>query len=332
MAKQEFITAKQFSSDFVEDYGIVQSEVEESLLAKWASDVMCDVNIPECMKDYVSLLPINNYKVQLPENMEIICEVAYKEEREKNDCKVMGYQISQWKQNTCEDGCELEINLVCPACHETSCKCDNAGVTVDIDYLWADARPELYHKHYSNYIGVSRFGYGNSAMTDKFRLMNPTNSPWRHIKHLPECANINCKQQTADYSIEGCVMDVSIKTGWVLVSYLGTEITEEGERKIDISNKDLHRAIMYYLQYKYFNREFQQKRETSSKQLSAEGFELHEEFLSRYLSCKIVPDANELMTYFGSTKFAKICRALGNVYDGKCGVPNMPKNNPFRNR
>ena len=332
MTKPEFITADQIISDFVDDQGISQAEVEEGLLTKWIDDVVQDACIPENMIDSVALIPIRDYKADIPDNVEMICEVAYREKMKKSECKQIGYQISQWKQRTCEEGCELEINLVCPECHKTECDCTSGGVTVDIDYLWADAHPELYYKHYSNYIGVSRFGYGNSTHSDKFRLMTPSNNPWEDIKHLPGCANIHCKSEEAMYSIDCDILNTSIKDGWVLISYLGRKRSPKGEVLIDISNRDLLRAITEYLTYKYYRREYNMKREGSSKQISSEAYQLHEMYFSRYLSAKIVPPAEELMNYFASSKFVKICRAMENYMDGDCPVPNMPQQNVYRNR
>ena len=330
MPKAHKISESDFVSDFVDDYGITQKEVSESILKKWVGDVTKRINIPAKWKDYVVLLPINNYKAELPDNMEVICEIAYTAELKEDDCKIVGYQVSQWKQSTCEEGCELEINLVCPACHETTCQCDSAGVTVDIDYIFEDAHPELYYKHYDHYRGVSRFGYGKSAAHPEFRLMSPTNSPWDKVRHLPNCSNIHCKQDSATYSIDDCILDTSIKKGWVLVSYMGPD--PKCEKMIDVSNPDIVEAIMQFLKWKYFQREFIKTREASDKQLSAEGFQLYEEFLARYLSKEIIPPADELMRHFNSTKWHQIESAMCNFYEGQCPTPNLSTTNHFKTR
>ena len=332
--KKDLITKEQLRNDFIEDQGIVQTEIDESLLDKWIDDALDDLELPEHLCDYVELIPIKNYKAQYPDHLRIICEVAYREKRGKEDCKVIGHQITQFMDRT-PDGCEVEINLICPKCHKTECSCNSQSISIDIDYIEAASHPEWYYAgdaYRKQFMSVGRFGYGKSTHSDEFILMTAVNDPWSQIKHLPNCANVHCKGNKCHYSCrKGCI-ETNIKEGWLLLSYLGTEYRDGEEREVNAANKDIVRAVGFYLQWKYFHREYQMKREAPSKQMSAEGFQMWEEFSTRWISHQIVPPADELMTYWGDTKFARMENAYCNILEGKCGTNDYQRRNIYKTR
>jgi len=326
----EFVTAKAISSDFVEDTGINPADTDMPIFIKWAEDKMSDMDMFETYEPNVDLIPIKGYKASRPPNAKIICEIAGKEKRD-NDCnkelRIIGEQVVEWKEQINMEGCELQINLLCPNCHKSDCDCNSLGYSIDIDQAWLDARPEYYYRDMLHYQGKHTFGHGRSVHHPKFTLLKPSDSPWNEIQHLPDCANITCTQTCEDsyYITKNYINTPTIKEGWLLISYLGVCIDEDGNRVLEISNKDGIRAVVEHMKYKYFYRQYQKSREASDRALYIEAMQMSEEYESRYGSAIAVSQVDKLFGILMDTKSNRLSKSIEDIYQGKV-PPQMNSN------
>lgn len=113
--------------DWAEDTGLVDiSELDETLLVKWATDAVNMIPLPDNGKHKIAIISVVNYKAELPDDFLWLQAAAANVWKEKKKCKpTKREQIVQWVQGTGD--CKLEINLVCDKCGHQDCNCKYCG-------------------------------------------------------------------------------------------------------------------------------------------------------------------------------------------------------------
>lgn len=316
----QYLTKKQLVSDFIEDRGISPADSDIPTFKKWAGDAMDQLEVYETWEDAVELIKIKDYVAIKPKDARAICEIAArkKTKNDKDEARIIGYQITQWKQQLGDEGCELEINLLCRSCKKTKCNCNSPGYSLDIDRVFLDANPEIEHKHMLGYQGVHRFGYGKSCHHPEFKLLKPINDPWNMIKHIPKCANVMCTDKCTDtYQIKKSVIDTNIKEGWMLVSYLKGCADENSEAVLP--TRPIHgvKAVAEYLAYMYYRREYGRTFEAPLLRIAETAEQKWLDYMADYLSEVMNNDLTWLFGYLQNSVPNQIDDSYQALLDGK---------------
>ncbi|MCO6499028.1 MAG: hypothetical protein J5I47_01450 [Vicingus serpentipes] len=321
--KTEHVSIYTVLSDFYEDNNIVQKDVDESLILKWAEDYLPNLITDQQLIHRLAWLSVIDYKVVYPRDLAIINEIAYRLEPPKDSCDVRGYEIVQYVQQTHED-CYLEMNVVCPSCHKTGCDCNTGDVVVDINTAFEVSHPELF---YSKYAKVGRFGYGSSIYSNKWKILNFTSSDWFGInRHLPGCANIACKESPHSYKFDPPVLETSFQEGEILMSYMGKMLDDEGRIMIP-KHRDVFEAILQHITYKWFRREYLNTLMSQYKEIYREAKLLRDEAEMKANIRLSTPTFQEFAAFWSQNKWAKMDSAYTNMLDGHAPISTIHKQN-----
>ena len=313
--KVEHISIMAAIQDFVEDHDLDETEIDEELLKKWALTVINLIKTDQQLVQKVALLDVRNYKVKSPIDFEMVCEVSYRLDK-PDDCPSNQQQISQWVQGT-EEGCELEINIVCPKCHKTGCtECGQNEVVVDVDRIWEQSN--AYLNHITKYSRVSRFGQGTSTHTPEFRLLSYAKSGYEGIsRHFPNCMNLK-EQCEHSYSLNLPNIELSFEKGEILLSYLAKQLDENGD--LMIPNHELvFEAIVDYLTYKWHRKVYFRSREVKDYRAYKDAQAMSDISIGRARSALQIPGFQEFTAWLKNNKYYKIDNAYDNLMNH--GVP-----------
>lgn len=323
--KLDFVSIQTPISDFYEDNRIVQKDVDESLILKWAEDAVGDLTTDEQLVHRIAWVDVTNYKVALPKDHVLFCEIAYKLDKKKEDCKVRGYQVVQYVQRT-HEGCELELNIKCPSCHKAECDCHTDGVILDINTAFDVSHPEMY---YDKYRQVGRFGYGSSIYDDRWRILCHTDNDFFGLNaHLPDCANIHCKECPHSYRVERPYIETSFEKGELLISYMGKKLDKDGNIMIP-NHRYVFEAILQHLTYKWYRGEFLAKRDPSDRVIYQEAKMERDIAIMKANHVLGMPSFQEMSKFWSNNRWSKIDSAYDNMINGKSGYyyANVGKEN-----
>lgn len=289
--KTNYVSISNAIQDFVQDSGLEHEEIKPHLLTKWATDCVRWMISDEQLTHRIIILQVENSRAELPIDFGILAQAAAKPDmykpcdcNEDPDCcdefgkpkhrrrsKSRREDIVQWVQGTLEKDCELEINLVCPKCHQSGCDCETPHVQVDVDRTWEMAHPEIYYRHFTT---IGRFGYGagewSSYYTPDFKLMRYASNDFFNIKNiLGDCPNVDCQGCTNEFYINMPYIEVDFERGEILLSYLGKLLDENGDYMIP-DHPDVHAAITAHLTHKWYWRKYLKDRDPLSRAIAQE--------------------------------------------------------------
>ena len=310
-------------SDWIEDFDF-DEPIQEELLSKWINDILRQMEVENLLTHKITILDVVDYKAALPDDLKMVCEIAYRLDPPKCGPRERIEQVTQWVQGT-DDGCELEINVNCPDCHRSTCReCGDNYVEVNVDKLWELQNPHLFSQYSSKFATVSRFGYGKSVYNPEFRLLSyGGGNPWNNINmHISGCANAYCRdcQETYDFNTNN--IEVSFKKGEILVSYLAVKLDENGDRLI-LDDPDVFEAIGDYILYKYMKKSyFREVKNRGNKDSNfyrayKDSQQAHYGSLGRVRSKLSIPSYMDWIDWLKSNKYYKIESAYCNILDGK---------------
>lgn len=313
-------------SEFYEDTGVEQTDLNDSVLLKWGEQKAQEVITDEQLSHNISWLTVENYKATKPKNVKIILEVAYKKEKPKDSCKAKGIQITQYVQDT-HEGCTVEYNVKCNKCKEVSCNCVKEDVIFEIDSRVAARRPEIY---YDNYLRAGRFGEGYSIYTPSFKILPHAKAKGLHnIKnHIPNCPMFTLKGEDW-YVMDGDHFEVSFEQGELLVSYMGTKLDENGDLMVP-DHPYAYDAITEFMIYKYYRKQYLEKRDPSDRAIYSEAFQLSNLATQRARNTLNIPDFNSFLSYWANNAWVKMDSAYDALLNGKRGISNIKNRKIYR--
>lgn len=327
MAKQHHISISNAVIDWVQDNDLQHEEIDHYLFVKWATDVIRMAQVPSQLSLVIGLIEIENSRGELPANYDTTlqaaanvfprtpCDCARDPEAE---CCKKGYvhpdrlpktrreNIVQWVQGTLEKDCELEINLICPTCHKSSCDCGTPAVEVEVDRIWEMAHPEIYYRHHTR---IGRFGYGpqpGSYYSPKFQLMDYATNDFHRLNHiLTDCPNVNCKDCIHTFRIDLPYIEVDFEEGEVLISYLAKKTDENGDLMIP-DHPDLLEAIGNHLDYKWYNRKWKRRGDQNARVIAREALQDRERNLGLARESLDMPEWVEFRAWMDKNWFQRM--------------------------
>lgn len=325
--KVEYISASEILSDFYDDFNIDGGD-DEPLLLKWIEDKISQFNIPQQLIHRVAWVSVMNYKADLPKDLNIINEVAFRLDGGKSRKGGRGYQLTQFVQNTHED-CQIELNVVCSSCNTSTCNCNTEDIIVDVNAAFEMAHPEMY---YSKYAKVGKFGYGKSIYSNNWGILSQNDSEWFGVNQtIPGCANIHCHDCPNSYKILPPKIETSFEEGELLISYMGVKKDEDGRLMIPL-HPDVLECVNEHLTYKWFRRQFIKTRDNGDRLIYSEARQLSKEAKQKAEMSLNFPSFDEFSRFWANTKWSKMSSAYENLMGGGVPVNTQKKGgkNPYR--
>lgn len=327
--KTNFVSIKNAVWDWVSDGGFGHDEIDEPLLIKWAVDCVRWCATQEQLAHRITILQVENSRATLPDDFVLLAQAASnvyyeppcdcKADPEQDCCgkknvsrhnrlpKTRREDIVQWVQGTLEKDCQLEINLLCPKCHNSSCSCDTPAVEVKVDRIWEMAHPEIYYSHFTR---IGRFGNGpgqnspySSYYTPKFHLMKYAVNDYHRLNQLiGDCPNVNCDNCHREFIIDLPYIEVDFGEGEILLSYLGRHLDGDGDIMIP-DHPDIFEAIVNHLDYKWYRSMFKKTGEQRYRVISSEAMQLREQHIGYAKSELEIPEFHQFKNYLESSNF-----------------------------
>jgi hypothetical protein len=240
--------------EWIEDYSRSDVELPEQLVYRWASSAAKMVPVDTQLKHRIGYIPIRNYKGELPEDLRIVQMVVARTIPD-NPKTSRREKLVSWTQHTMDSDMDLEINLVCRSCKKNQCSCSSPVIEIDVDRVWEMANPQAYLKRWTRG-GVIGEGSGTERGHNGWNILRYAQGDFYRMKHfLSDCPNLTVGTDYESFSLNLPYIETSFAEGEVIISYLGTDLDENGDVMIP-DNEDLIEGIKAHLNFKWADRMF----------------------------------------------------------------------------
>ena len=227
-------------------------EFSKADILAFAEDALDRIVPAEEYVQRIALLPVENYKAEVPKDFKVITQVAFRETcRDNRNPRVV---ISELTQNILGSDCDLKINLECPECHSTEvCGCKTSVITVEADQMFNTSNPQFMHRYASHFYDYGTTYPGTGKMSQyhpDFQLIRRTTSSFFNVPyHISECVNFNL-DCSIEYSVDLPNIIVNVKEGEILLSYMGCKLDENGYKMIP-NDPTVIKALTYAVMERY---------------------------------------------------------------------------------
>lgn len=238
------LTVDQLIVEYIDAVGH-EGELDRTYLKKCFSDASSRIGTFDQLTHYVEVFDVRDYKCQVPDNFKYIIQAAC---RVAPSRPVTREAISKMTQKVLGTGCEIEIDIKCPACHEESCSCDDRKVVeVDVNRIWETANPKYYTRYMKHfYMHGGNTGRGTQSLyhNDFILMRTASGSFWNTPYHLNGCLNLRV-ESGYEYRVEPPNMIVNFQEGEVLVGYMASKTDDEGYLLIPNTPQAIQACIWY---------------------------------------------------------------------------------------
>lgn len=248
-----------------------QGRLDKNIILKWADDVASKLQFEDNLVHKVVLLPIENFQVRMPDDLNKITQIAFRAPFER---KVRRYEIVEWTQKVLDgSGCEFKITMDCPKCKQTDCSCASPEVVIDVDRMWEMNHPETKYGYMSHFVrtgGWVNDGHPVSTYHPEFVILRAARHNFFNADHYVKgCLNLDAKlmaKMPYEFLYEPPYVRVNSEKGHLLVSYFANR-TEDGYLMVP-NIPYVFEAITWFIEERMLYREFRRTRDNSSLQAS----------------------------------------------------------------
>lgn len=311
---KKFLSINTIAED-VMDFGGYK-DLDRNIVKKLANSALRLLEVPSDYIDKIVLLDLEDYKVNLPADIEKIVQVAYKGGK---DFKVKRTEIVEWVEKLYNgSGCELIISKECPKCHkeQTKCSCNNSEIIYDVDANWEANHIEFKYnhmKHYYRHGGLDSTNIVHSPYHPEFTLIKATtHSFFNADSHIKGCLNLNNKLMAncnIEYKIDYPIMEVNRKDGKILMSYLAARVDKEGYRMIpDLEEvfDALKWSIIEALEFREINKSLDPNTRNHHKQMWSAAKNEKTQAMGRVLELVNTPNYEDWISFLDNNYFKMI--------------------------
>ncbi len=259
MEEFEYISIEAAIEEYIDVVDLRNTRLPKDVMLKWADDQVSKLSFKNHKVHKVAMKEIHGNRVVLGDDLDTIVQVLYKEDPSSR--KVKQSYVSQWVKELDND-CELKVDLDCPECAA------DQGFEIDVDYWVERTQPQLFlgNDRMIDYGGLQNRGKSPRSVQNDFRLMrykqhNFFNAEY-HVKNSP---NLNKKlnaDAVGEYWVDYPVMHTNIESGFVLISYLGNRVDEDGYNLIP-NLPEVLEAIRWTIEERFSYREYKRTRDRS---------------------------------------------------------------------
>lgn len=291
---EEYISASAAIHELRRFIGI-QEEMDRTDTVAFTNDALDRIMTAQQYEHKICLLPVENYRVELPDDLASIGQVAYRETCDTTSKTRI--EISELTQNILGSDCDLKIQLECPKCHEFKCNCKTAVVTVQADRLFQMNNPQYYHNYMNHFYSYGTMnGEKVSPYHGSFKLIRKTTSSFFNVPyHISECVNFNL-DCNIEYSINYPNLIINVKSGEILLSYFAKRVDEEGYRMMP-NDPTVIRAVAYCLAERYLYKEYIRTMEQNRRIAWQMHVELSEKWVARARAKLRTPSFDEAHSF-----------------------------------
>lgn len=184
----------------------------------------------ESLSYQVALIDVENLQGKVPKNFHSETLVACIDNIQH---EINRGRITSYTKDVFGTDCQIEVNLLCPECHEEKCSCATPVIEIDIDDVYLNTHPHLKQISNQNMIGwaaVQDDGFPTKSPFFGFEIMRPKVSNeilWNMEFYLGECEHQNLEGRYS-YQIDGDTFTTDLKEGKVVIAYLAYKKDADG--------------------------------------------------------------------------------------------------------
>ena len=276
----EQLTVDQLIVEYIDAVGH-EGELDRTYLKKCFSDASDRVGTFHQLTHYVEIFNVKDFRCQIPSNFKYVIQAASRVGTGQQP--TAREAVSKMTQQVLGTGCEIEISIKCPACHQEPCSCeDRKVIEVDANRIWQTANPK-YSTQYMNhfYMHGGNTGRGTQSIYhDQFILMRTASgSFWNAEYHLNGCLNLRV-ENGYEYRVEPPNMIVNFQEGEVLVGYMGTMVDKDGYLTIPNTPQAIQ-AVVWYAAERMAYRNYIRQPGTTTRTLWSDMMAMREKHIGR---------------------------------------------------
>lgn len=287
----KWTTAESLAGEWASDMGFSGKQNEE-LFYRWIHNATEQIVGTELLVFNLAFLDVKNGTAELPENLHTIYLVACTD----NPARYWNRGgMKKWVDKSFGKDCQLEVKLKCGRCQEEHCKCSTAVLEFEIDQIYREENPWIWHNNFSHFVGYNAptmDGFPVSNLDAAFHLMKPKTSNdvfWNSEYYLGICSKLGdvCRYT---YSIEDKFI-TDLNEGQVLISYTGRKMDSQGYYMIP-DQAEVVEAIESYITERLTHRKWMMGDGNQTDRLRwIDAGKKRDELMARATSALEVPDA-----------------------------------------
>lgn len=269
-----------------------EHDIDPETLKKWGNDDASRMITDEQLVHNIALLNVRDYRAELPINFSFVNQVAFALNRK--DCCTRE-QVVEWTKQA-SNGCKVNISLDCPECGVNDCECSNPIVKVDVNEVWKSANPQAtaaYLSFFYGYGGTTQRDGRNCWVMPQFKLMRPSPNTFFSIPYYVDGCTASVDNM-AEYKVVPPNIITNFKEGQLLLSYMGTDIDDEGWLYIP-NLPEVFEAISFGIDEKLARRAYGKKKDSANRAYWMDMRQMKERAIARAKSKLQIPDADEWM-------------------------------------
>lgn len=300
-------------SEWIRDNDLQEDEYNTEDLKRWASDCNEWLTFADAQKHKIMVLSTSMGKVEMPNDMLSIVQIAYRKREERGDECTTGQKVSQWVQHDYNTGLDVEINVKCNKCKNKTCTCNQGVVEIDIDPIWRLENP--FHDYFGRMGRPGKFGENRSHYTESFKIMSYAGGDFHSVDfHIPNCYNLSARECEHKYSINYPVIQTDIREDGteILLSYIARETDKNGDYMIP-SVSNAIQSVKSHLSHLYFQKRYHRTLEQKYANAADRFFQQREYFIGLTRSELNQLGFHELYELFSSV--SGIHNSQGNKYN-----------------
>lgn len=302
MAKYNYLPVSSIVEDWLDFSGEDQHQLDETIIKKWANDAVERITTGEQLIHRIDLLRVRDYKTTLPEGFRYLHQAAYKLPDNTPFSKLKGNIVKGTRALLGNSANVSTAPNNCKTCGQDWCTCSSNVLSIEIENIYDQASYDLYEKymnHFQKRGSIIQENTSRHACTynPQFILMSKSSSDFSNIPfHLNNCPNINLDHEV-EYNITNSrdgnlLLTCNIRNCDVLVSYLGTQVDEQGYRMIP-NVEVVFKAINLYIEERLAYRQYRKSRAQKDAMFYERLVPMTERAISRAKSQIAMPDPDE---------------------------------------
>lgn len=304
-----------------------ENDFKKQDLKAFANDAADRITTDEQLQPKIAIITINDYKGRLPEEFKILIQAAYKQGK-TNDKLVRRGRVAEWSQNVLGSDCELITTVKCPNCSQEQCNCSTPIISFTPDELWKTSNPGFFNAYQKHFVREEKTHDDNTkdrSIHAGFKLMNhATNSFFNVPYHVNNCTNFNVNSKIEYSIIEGNIV-TNFRNGFVLLSYFGKPLDEEGYLLIP-DNPISMRAVVFTMMEATALIKYNQTGLQRFRTMWMDMLQLSEKYIAMAYSENGMPSQDEFDVFISKFwhQYIPKWNARNTAYEGK-GTSKYPK-------
>lgn len=227
-----------------------KDELDEDAVLQWASDFIEMMSVHKQFRFNVSILNIVNFKADLPNDFKFV-DTVYLNPNIDCNAAPLGLRLSEIVYPLYGEDCQVKVTQEC-----TSGCCGT--ITTDASDAISSQFPWM---GYSRVVATSE-DFRNNYLSGFQKIR--TNDRASVNRHLKDSQNLGVKDYSITYKVEDDTIVSSVRSGVMLLFYLGVVLDDEGYPMIP-DNIWYHKAMTNYIERMFAFRDYSAKRTSDAR-------------------------------------------------------------------